>query len=37
MLAEAMKADFFTLRITIFLDVGLRTLEDDAALFLVGL
>lgn len=37
LLGDAVKADLLTLGITVLLDVLLSTLEDDAALFLVGL
>lgn len=37
LLAHTSKSDLLTLGITVLLDVGLSTLEDDAALLLVGL
>lgn len=37
MASNASKADLFTLSIAVLLDVRLSTLEDNAALFLVGL
>jgi hypothetical protein len=37
LLANAGKADLFALSITVFLDVGFGTLEDDFPLLLVGL
>ena len=35
--AQASKSDLLTLRITVFLDIGLGTLEDGTTLLLVGL
>ena len=37
MTSNTSKTDLFTLRITVFLDVGFGALEDDSALLLVGL